>query len=155
MNEIEITIPMLMELCKQEQIREIPKDPSYKRGYREAFNIMENLLGRVKSTNDFDVSDVVYYIANTQNSELLNKLEKAANTNKGIIEFLNESCVRLDSIKNIVESIIHNYNAMLAKVEGNATSNINNESYLEQIQYQDKLNEYIEKLKNIFSSDWE
>ena len=114
-----------------------------------------DILGRVKSTNDFDVSDVVYYIANTQNSELLNKLEKAANTNKGIIEFLNESCVRLDSIKNIVESIIHNYNAMLAKVEGNATSNINNESYLEQIQYQDKLNEYIEKLKNIFSSNWE
>lgn len=155
MNEIEITIPMLMELCKQEQIREIPKDPSYKSGYREAFNIMENLLGRVKSTNDFDVSDVVYYTANTQNSELLNKLEKAANTNKEIIRFLNESCVGLDDIKNIVESIIHNCNAMLAKVEGNAPSNINNESYLEQIQYQDKLNEYIEMLKNIFSSDWE
>lgn len=151
MNEIEITVPMLMELCKQEQTREIPKDPSYKSGYREAFKIMENLLGRVKTTTDFDLSDVVYYTTNAQNSELLNKLEKATNTNKELIEFLNESCVWLDNIKNTVESVIHNCNAVLAKVGGVDTSTVNTESYLEQIQYQDKLNEYLERIKNIFS----
>ena len=150
MSEIKVTIPMLIELCKQEQTRQIPKDPSYKSGYREAFQIMESLLGRVVTNyNVFDISECA---ENAQTSELLNKLEQANKSNKELVEFMRDSCVWLDKIKTTIESIIHNCNAVLIEVGCENAYNDNISSYLEQIQYQDKINDYIDRLKNIFEN---
>lgn len=141
MNAIEITIPMLIEFCKQEQTREVAKNPAYEKGYREAFHIIEQLLSNVK----LNIPDSI------QIPKLPTKLEPSNNTNKALIKSLNESCIRLDTIKHIMELMICECDCILSKVECDKTLNFDTASYLNQIQCQDKFNDQIKRLKKILS----
>lgn len=148
MSEISITVPMLVELCKQEQIRELPKDFSYKSGYREAFKIMQNLLSRVKIDDD---------LCNNSSTEdlFLRKLKRTAETNNQLVEFMNESCLWLDKVKTTLEFLIHDCNTVLAEIESKNSSAINTGWYLDQIKYQNTLETYLDKLKSIFEPNKE